>query len=126
MVSVIISTPYMDEASRCHRVGFMKNGRMIAEDTPSNLRSRLNGRILELRGSPLNLLRHTAHKDQDVEDVQAFGDRLHLRVGQGKAQDILSRLESHIRAEGGHVDALRGVPPTLEDVFIALSESDHE
>ena len=39
-VSVIISTPYMDEASRCHRVGFMKDGRIIAEDTPSQLRAR--------------------------------------------------------------------------------------
>jgi ABC-2 type transport system ATP-binding protein len=53
-VSVIISTPYMDEASRCHRVGFMKNGKIIAEDTPSALRSRLNGRVIELRGSPIN------------------------------------------------------------------------
>src|SRR6185436_5724010 len=52
-VSVIISTPYMDEASRCHRVGFMKNGKIIAEDTPSNLRARLNNRVLELRGSPI-------------------------------------------------------------------------
>ena len=60
-VSVIISTPYMDEASRCHRIGFMKAGRIIAEDTPANLRRRLNGRVLELRGSPLNLLRHIAH-----------------------------------------------------------------
>src|SRR5688500_20080240 len=54
-VSVIISTPYMDEASRCHRVGFMKAGRIITEDTPSNLRARLAGRILELRGSPLHI-----------------------------------------------------------------------
>ena len=122
-VSVIISTPYMDEASRCHRVGFMKDGRIIAEDTPSNLRARLNNRVLELRGSPINVLRHVAHKDQDVEDVQAFGDRLHIRVGEGKAQDVLSRLQSEIGSEGGHVDALRAVPPTLEDVFIALTET---
>ncbi|RPJ26182.1 MAG: ABC transporter ATP-binding protein [Chloroflexi bacterium] len=121
-VSVIISTPYMDEASRCHRVGFMKAGRIIAEDTPSNLRSRLNGRVLELRGSPIGLLRHIAHKDEDVEDVQAFGDRLHIRVGENKAQDVLSRLRSQIGSEGGQVDELRSVPPVLEDVFIALSE----
>src|SRR5688572_26709598 len=81
-VSVIISTPYMDEASRCHRVGFMKNGKIIAEDTPSNLRARLNHRVLELRGSPIGLLRRVARKDRDVEDVQAFGDRLHIRVGE--------------------------------------------
>ena len=121
-VSVIISTPYMDEASRCHRVGFMKNGRIIAEDTPSNLRGLLNGRILELRGSPINVLRHVAHKDPDVEDVQAFGDRLHIRVRENKAQDVLSRLKSEIRSAGGQVDELRSVPPVLEDVFIALSE----
>ncbi|MCI0552364.1 MAG: ABC transporter ATP-binding protein [Anaerolineae bacterium] len=121
-VSALISTPYMDEASRCHRVGFMKNGKIIAEDTPSNLRARLNNRVLELRGTPLNLLRHIAHKDEDVEDVQAFGDRLHIRVGQDKAQDVLSRLKSQIRSEGGHVDELRAVSPVLEDVFIALSE----
>jgi ABC-2 type transport system ATP-binding protein len=125
-VSVIISTPYMDEASRCHRVGFMKDGKIIAEDTPSKLRARLNNRVLELRGSPLNLLRHVAHKDQDVEDVQAFGDRLHIRVGENKAQDVLSRLKSQIRTEGGQVDELRSVPPVLEDIFIELSESSNE
>ncbi|HEU0294248.1 MAG TPA: ABC transporter ATP-binding protein [Anaerolineales bacterium] len=124
-VSVIISTPYMDEASRCHRVGFMKNGRIIVEDTPSNLRARLNGRVLELRGSPLNLLRHVAHQDSDVEDVQAFGDRLHIRVGENKAQAVLSRLNSEIRSAGGQVDELRIVPPVLEDVFIALSENEN-
>lgn len=122
-VSVIISTPYMDEASRCHRVGFMKAGRIIAEDTPSKLRARLKDRVLELRGSPLKLLRRVAHNEADVEDVQAFGDRLHIRVGENKAQDVLSRLNSRIRNEGGQVDALRAVPSTLEDVFIALSES---
>jgi drug efflux transport system ATP-binding protein len=121
-VSVIISTPYMDEASRCHRVGFMKSGKIIAEDTPSNLRALLNGRILELRGSPLNLLRHVAHQDPDVEDVQAFGDRLHIRAGENKAQDVLGRLTAEIQSEGGHVDELRSVPPVLEDVFIALSD----
>jgi ABC-2 type transport system ATP-binding protein len=123
-VSVLITTPYMDEASRCHRVGFMKNGKIIAEDTPSYLRSRLNGRVLELRGSPLNLLRHIAHQDPDVEDVQAFGDRLHLRVRENKAQAVLSRLKSKITSEGGQVDELRSVPPVLEDVFIALSASE--
>src|SRR5688572_31659607 len=91
-VSVIISTPYMDEASRCHRVGFMKAGRIITEDTPSNLRARLAGRILELRGTPLHILRHTAHADKDVEDVQAFGDRLHIRVAQGRSEEHTSEL----------------------------------
>ena len=121
-VSVLLSTPYMDEASRCHRVGFMKAGRIIAEDTPSNLRARLNGRVLELRGDPINTLRHVAHQDKDVEDVAAFGDKLHVRVREGTAQAILNRLPEEIRAASATLHELRVVPPALEDVFIALSE----
>ena len=121
-VSVLLTTPYMDEAARCHRVGFMRGGKLIAEGTPSELRNMLTGRILELRGEPIALLRKIAHEDDDVEDVQAFGDRLHVRVGEGKAEVVLSRLKSTIRSEGGEVSGLRPVPPVLEDVFIALSE----
>ena len=121
-VSVLLTTPYMDEAARCHRVGFMRDGKIIAEGTPAELRATLNERILELRGKPISLLRKIAHHDEDVEDVQAFGDKLHVRVGQGKAEVVLSRLASRIRSEGGEVVALRSVPPALEDVFIALSE----
>jgi ABC-2 type transport system ATP-binding protein len=57
-----------------------------------------------------------------VEDVQAFGNRLHVRVGEGKAEVVLSRLKSTIRSEGGEVTELRSVSPVLEDIFIALSE----
>ncbi|HMX18904.1 MAG TPA: ABC transporter ATP-binding protein [Anaerolineales bacterium] len=121
-VSVIISTPYMDEASRCHRVGFMKKGKIIAEDTPSSLRSRLNGRILELRGNPINTLRHVAHQDSGVEDVAAFGDKLHVRVLEGQADLIMKRLPEEIKAAGGTLTDLRIIPPALEDVFISLSE----
>ncbi len=125
-VSVLISTPYMDEASRCHRVGFMKAGKIIAEDTPSNLRARLNGRVLELRGSPINVLRHVAHQDEDVEDVAAFGDKLHVRIRADKSELIINRLPDEIKAAGGTITNLRVIPPALEDVFIALSESSHD
>jgi ABC-2 type transport system ATP-binding protein len=125
-VSVLISTPYMDEASRCHRVGFMKLGRIIAEDSPSNLRARLAERVLELRGSPINTLRHIAHHDEDVEDVAAFGDKLHLRVKEGRSQAVIERLPGLIAAEGATLIELRLIPPALEDVFIALSESKHD
>ncbi|MBN8579769.1 MAG: ABC transporter ATP-binding protein [Anaerolineae bacterium] len=125
-VSVIISTPYMDEASRCHRVGFMKNGKIIAEDTPSTLRALLNDRVLELRGNPINTLRHIAHQDEDVEDVAAFGDKLHLRVKEKSAKRVITRLSKNIKAQNVQLTELRLIPPALEDVFIALSESNHD
>jgi ABC-2 type transport system ATP-binding protein len=123
-VSVLISTPYMDEAARCHRIGFMKKGCLVAEGTPGQLRSMLEGQILELRGSPLAEIRHLAAKTEAVEDVQAFGDRLHLRVGRGQAEAVVKALSERIQAAGGTLHSLRPLPPTLEDVFIALSRDD--
>jgi ABC-2 type transport system ATP-binding protein len=120
-VAVLISTPYMDEAARCHRVGFMRNGRIIAEGSPLALRTRLADRVLELRGSPLRKLRQIAQQQDGVEDVRAFGDRLHLRVAPDRAQDVLGRLPGLVAAQGGTIEELRAVPPGLEDVFIELS-----
>ena len=125
-VAVLLSTPYMDEAARCSRVGFMRHGKLIAEDAPSRLRSRLEGRILELRGSPVELLRRLCGAESAVEAVQAFGDRLHLRLAQKVSDSVIKRLAREIKRGGGKVELLRPIPPLLEDVFIYLSERAYE
>jgi len=122
-VAVILSTPYMDEAARCHRVGFMRLGRMIAEGTPSQLRSTLEGCIVEVRGRSLPSLRQAVEKIKGVEDVRAFGDKLHLRVVSGRAESVSAALAEAFPARAGVRVEARLVPPTLEDVFISLSES---
>ncbi len=124
-VAVVISTPYMDEAARCHRVGFMRKGKIIAEGPPSELRSLLNGRVVELRGTPLQKMRELASADEGVEDVHAFGDRLHLRVREGEAEAVVKRMQTSLPAEGIALIEARAVPPVLEDVFISLSEANN-
>jgi ABC-2 type transport system ATP-binding protein len=125
-VAVVISTPYMDEAARCQRVGFMRLGRMIAEGTPAELRAPLDGRIIEVRGQPLGSLRQAAGEIEGVEDVRAFGDKLHLRVASGRVEAVVKGLADAIPARGGSLATARPVPPTLEDVFIALLEHGHD
>jgi ABC-2 type transport system ATP-binding protein len=122
-VAVILSTPYMDEAARCNRVGFMRNGRMIAEGTPTQLRSRLEGCIVEVRGVPISLLRQAVGKIEGVEDVRAFGDKIHLRVVVELADSVVAALERAFPGSAGTRLECRRVAPTLEDVFISLSES---
>jgi ABC-2 type transport system ATP-binding protein len=121
-VCVLISTPYMDEAARCNRIGFMHKGRLITEGTPGQLRATLDERILELRGSPLPLLKQIAVQDPGVADVRSFGDRLHLRLKERQSAQVIERLKQAIPAGGGVLIATRSIPPSLEDVFIALSE----
>ena len=120
-VAVVISTPYMDEAARCHRIGFMRHGKIIAEGPPSEIRSLLNDRVVELRGSPLQTMRELASRDEGVEDVHAFGDRLHLRVKEGQSSAVVKRMQANLPAAGIELIEVREVPPVLEDVFIALS-----
>jgi len=121
-VAVLITTPYMDEATRCHRVGFMRGGQIIAEGTPSELRYALEGRILEVRGPSLPQIRETVQKLTGVEDVRLFGDKLHLRVSPGAADSVLAAVSDR---ELGYPLEARPIPPTLEDVFIMLSEQNH-
>jgi ABC-2 type transport system ATP-binding protein len=120
---VLLTTPYMDEASRCHRVGLMRKGKLIAEGTPSELRLGLMGRILEMRGQPPMQLRPELEKLDGVEDVRIFGDKLHLRVTAGKTDAVLSALALAYPAGADSGVQVRLVPATLEDVFIALTEN---
>ena len=121
-IAALVSTPYMDEAARCTRVGFMQNGRLLVEGTPGQLQARLAGQILELQGHPLPLLRTLSREDEAVEDAQMFGDRLHLRVVPGEVQAVIERLQARIRDQGGQISRLRSIAPQLEDVFIAMME----
>ncbi len=120
--AVLVSTPYMDEAARCHRVGFMRQGSLAVEGTPAQLRTGLQDRVLELAGEPLDLLRRLVRSEPDVEDVQMFGDRMHLRVRSGQAQAVISHLQALIPDQGGRIERLRMVAPLLEDVFMSLLE----
>ncbi len=122
-VAVLISTPYMDEAARCTHVGFMQKGRLIVEGTPSELRHLLDDRVVEIRGKPLQQLRGLAQADKDVEEAQMFGDRIHLRVREGKVHLVIERLQKTIPENAAVIDAIRPVAPQLEDVFISLLEN---
>lgn len=124
--AVLVTTPYMDEASRCDRIGFLRQGSLLIEGAPNELRSRLQGRVLLLVGEPLRKLRRIALEEQAVEDALMFGDRIHLRIKPGMGAELIGKLHNRIANAGGRVTALRLIPPQLEDVFIALLEPEAE
>ena len=123
---VLVSTPYMDEAVRCSRLGFMVTGRLLTTGSPRELVSPLAGRILELRAQPKAIARQVCQADPDVEDVASFGESLHLRLRSAAPQSAdgaLDRLPRALAAAGAQVDDLRSIAPSLEDVFISLLQS---
>ncbi len=124
--SVLVTTPYMDEAARCQKVGFMRLGKLLVEGSPQELRQQLEGRILELTGEPLEGLRRIAGQIAGVESVQRFGERLHLRIQAGQQEAVSEELSTRVPAEGGVLYSLDRAAPQLEDVFMSLAESEDE
>ncbi len=121
--AVLVSTPYMDEAARCNRLGFLSNGQLLVEGAPRALTAGLTGRVLELAAHPKEAARRAALADPDVEDVIAFGDRFHLRARTGTTEALLARLPPAVAAAGAKVERLRPTTPSLEDVFISLLQA---
>jgi ABC-2 type transport system ATP-binding protein len=116
--AVIVCTPYMDEAARCNRLGFMHGGRILVEGAPRELTAAMAGHVLELAAHPKDRAKQIALADPEVDDVLTFGDRFHLRVQ--TADGPLARLPAALAAAQVAVERLRAIPPSLEDVFISL------
>jgi ABC-2 type transport system ATP-binding protein len=121
-LTVLLTTPYLDEAERCSRVGLLAAGRLLGVDTPEQIRADFPYQILEIATSDLQkaarLLKETAEVGE--EDIQLFGDRLHLILPErGRAARIKSLLSDH----GLSLEAFRLIPPSLENVFIFLMKA---
>lgn len=116
--AILVTTPYMDEAARCTRLGFMVKGNLIVEGTPAYLLQDLLNRLLEIQGKPLWQVRRLALEDPDVEDAQMFGDRLHVRVKSGTASGVSNRLVQKAGEQDVLINQIREVVPQLEDAFM--------
>jgi len=115
-MAVMLTTPYMDEASRCHRLGFMRRGSLIAEGTPSALCATLTGKILEVTCREPLRLRAGLLAIPGIEDARAFGDRLHVRTRDSANAAVIQSIEALPGRPSVHL-----ISPSLEDVFLSLT-----
>jgi ABC-2 type transport system ATP-binding protein len=114
-LTIVLATPYLDEAERCARVALVSAGRVLALDTPANLQHRMAGVILEVVVTPAREALHALRGTYGADRVQLFGDRLHVRVDRAEDADAVA---ADLRKAGYADPHLRPIVPTLEDVFI--------
>jgi len=119
-LTIVMSTPYLDEAERCGRVALLHEGRVLAVDRPGSLQSQLSGQLLEVAADgprlPVDVLRGIS----GVLDVQSFGDRAHVRVARGAAAAEASAISRELDGHGFTGISVRPIAASLEDVFIEL------
>jgi len=114
--AIVVSTPYMDEASRCDRVGFMHNGELIREGAPGDFPKKYPYEILAIR-SP-DIVRRTRKLDFPpvVLGSRSFGDRIHLNVE--NAETAEPAIRGFLAARGLPDVSIERILPSMEDVFV--------
>ncbi len=117
-ITIVMTTPYLDEAERCTRVGLMNRGSIMREDTPEGMKSAMIGEILEIVCDRVRDASALLKREQDGPEVQAFGDRIHVIVRSVASGEAAIRRT--LEGGGIRVASIRRIEPSLENVFISL------
>jgi ABC-2 type transport system ATP-binding protein len=117
-VSIVVSTPYMDEAERCSRIGLMYEGRLIEDDTPDAIRKRVPGKVIQLQPSDRLAARAILRAMPEVHEVQSYGQLLHVFVDD--VETGMALLRRTLAENGIKVEMMREVDPRVEEAFISL------
>jgi ABC-2 type transport system ATP-binding protein len=118
-ITILMATPYLDEAERCSRVALLHEGHLMALDTPASLRASLPGVVIEVIAADRDQAVHVLEQMPGVADVQLFGERVHARLEARAELSDPDRMTAVLQREGVPAESVRRVPASLEDVFIA-------
>ena len=122
-LTIVVSTPYMDEAGRCDRVALMQRGRMLLIDTPSAVAATFPLPLFTVRGRQRLALLAALRAYPHAESVWPFGELLHYsdRRADLAAPEIMRDVRAHLVANSLHDVALEPIGASVEDVFMSLA-----
>ena len=116
--TIVISTPYMDEAERCTRIGLLFKGELIQCGTPREIKALVRGQVLELHPDRLEESYALLSQRPEAREVQVYGTLLHVFVEDANA--AWPRLQTALNAVNVKVDNMRLIHPRMEEAFISL------
>jgi len=122
-ITILVSTPYMDEAERCNWIGLMYNGKLLTSESPGKIKEKVEAEIVELEAKPGIAARKVALKMSFIKEVEVFGNKLHLEI---LDYDKIPILVSELEKKGVIVGDVRKVKPSMEDAFVILMRKQSE
>jgi len=118
-ITILVSTPYMDEASLCDRIALIQNGKFLNIDTPQNIVNQYKNSLWAVRSKNMSKLLNDLRANKLYENSFAFGDAHHLSIEKKKLE--IKKLEAYL-LECGHLEIeLTEIQPSIEDCFMELS-----
>ncbi|MBP9924819.1 MAG: ABC transporter ATP-binding protein [Cyclobacteriaceae bacterium] len=119
-ISILVSTPYMDEASMCDRIALIQNGNIMSVDTPQNIIESFPAELFAAKAKDIYKLLKDFRADPVVDSCYAFGEYLHITLRDDKNSDMaFKELENKYQPQDFEV---KRITPTIEDSFIQLME----
>ena len=116
--TILVSTPYMDEADRCSRVGLIHQGEIVICDTPAAIRDSLKGEIIKIVTDDWKKAQKELTNSPGVFEVQSYGEALHVLVDSSRKRK--KQLSDSLQEKGINIEEIRPTPPRMEEAFISL------
>lgn len=117
-LTLVVATPYLDEAERCTRVVLLHRGSVLVDAPPAGIPDCIPGRMFEITATPRALAERTLRDIPEIVDVVVFGATLHVRGNSGLEVEALAET---LRSCGVTVTTIRDMRPGLEDAFLFLT-----
>ncbi len=117
-ISIIVSTPYMDEAEQCDRISLLYKGKIMSEGTPQEILRQYPLHLYSLQGSDLHQLHRFLLQQPELGALQMFGNEIHL----SSRQPITAEQFTKWQRECPCLSAWKAIPPTMEDIFLAMMQ----
>jgi ABC-2 type transport system ATP-binding protein len=118
-ITILVSTPYMDEANLCERIALIQKGKIMSVDTPQNIVAAYPVKLFAVTSAEIYRLLNDLRNDEQIESCYAFGEFLHVTV-KGNPQDAAGLLKEMVTRKGHHDFIIEAITPTIEDSFIRL------
>ncbi|MDP4290906.1 MAG: ABC transporter ATP-binding protein [Bacteroidota bacterium] len=122
-IAIVVSTPYMDEASRCDRVALIQQGRLMDIDTPQAITNKQPGRMFAVTSREMYSILHELQQYDRAVSAYPFGDSIHLHVTD--ATFNITDLEDYLKAKGQKGFDIKPIEAGIEDCFMYLMEKHH-
>ncbi len=123
-VTILVSTAYLDEAERCHRIGLIHKGKMLASGSPKEVKTMMQGAILEVRSSQPRRAFDCLRQKLRSGYPSLFGDRIHVVAED--SEKTSQEIKTLLKDEDLSLAGIRTVEPSLEDVFVSVLGQNRE
>ena len=125
-ITIVVSTPYMDEASLCDRIALIQNGEFLTIDSPQGIIANYPNTLLAVESADMHQLLHDLRQNELTKNCFAFGNEHHVAINKNNTtlslDELIKETDNYLQEKGHKQLTIKAINPTIEDCFMLLSQ----